>query len=694
MMFSIFIMLLSGCTSYLHDEKRTLLIASSEAFQRFSGEFENTPYFKKHKPSAIAVLPFTQTDSKTFSVEIDEEKPAEIVRRGMYNHIASLPFIDLEMYETDKRLKNAGIGDAHDVKALLLENPSKLKSILGVDAVVAGNVTHFDRFFMGIYSQVAVGCEVQLIDLDSGKLLWRAKHTSKAHGGGLSLNPIGIAVAAVSAAWNLRSEEILSQTDNLFREIVSTIDAPGLPPPSERRALRIDLFAVTNADKPYRSGDKIAFRVIGDPNCRVYVDIGDFQHGIDLFPAPPAEKRKLQDRISATLRENLQEPDSPLSEDIITAALQEFQGREIYEGDYTVEPGIEVTGQMARAHLVGESGAKRSEFDTIHAIHIDSRPPSSPGGIEGHPLDNKVRLTWNQNPESDLAAYEIWMSSTRSTGYNLVGKKENNTFILDNMVNFSKRYVKLKAIDKTGNESPFGDIVEVVALPDPDLLKALHLGPSLTGKISTVALLTPDNNPYTLLDELIITENGALHISPGVDIRFGPEARIHIDGGDLMVYGQREKPVRFSPQFSNSVSADWQGIILDNAKRVSIRNTSIENAEIGIRIINSAPTIFGVTITRCSQAGIYLSENAKPHIRCSSFIGNSGQGAMVIEGGGIAPVIRNNRFRDNAPFNVQSYTPLKIDLTENVWDKTDAAYFLGNIEWLPVLESLPALCDE
>jgi hypothetical protein len=62
------------------------------------------------------------------------------------------------------------------IMAIISKNPQKLKSILGVDSVISGEITHFDRIFMGIYSQVAVGCEVKMWDLQTGKLLWRAKH--------------------------------------------------------------------------------------------------------------------------------------------------------------------------------------------------------------------------------------------------------------------------------------------------------------------------------------------------------------------------------------------------------------------------------------------------------------------------------------------------------------------------------------
>ncbi len=66
----------------------------------------------------------------------------------------------------------------------------------------------------------------------------------------------------------------------------------------------------------------------------------------------------------------------------------------------------------------------------------------------------------------------------------------------------------------------------------------------------------------------------------------------------------------------------------------------------------------------------------------------------MIEGEGLAPVIRNNVFKNNNPFQVQSYTPLEIDLTGNYWGRSDpeADWFLGEVVWKPALAKPTAPC--
>lgn len=46
---------LSGCAHYKGDNPVPTILATSEAFKAFDGEYENTAYYKNHKPESIAV---------------------------------------------------------------------------------------------------------------------------------------------------------------------------------------------------------------------------------------------------------------------------------------------------------------------------------------------------------------------------------------------------------------------------------------------------------------------------------------------------------------------------------------------------------------------------------------------------------------------------------------------------------------
>ena len=139
-------------------------------------------------------------------------------------------------------------------------------------------------------------------DLKTGNLLWRAKHVSRAHAGGISVSPIGLIVATVASVWNLRATEMMSQTDDLFREIISTIDLPESERVVQVHPPRIDMFATMNTGKPFTIGKKVAFRLIGDPNNSAYVDLGDFKSGIELTPVPGNVKQALQTEVLEAIK--------------------------------------------------------------------------------------------------------------------------------------------------------------------------------------------------------------------------------------------------------------------------------------------------------------------------------------------------------------------------------------------------------
>jgi hypothetical protein len=108
---AVFLLLLAlplGCAYHLEEGGKAVILASSEAFKNFSGEYENTRHFERYKPKRIAVLPFQDLEQKLYSIDFDSDDPAGIVRRGLYNHIASLPFEDVELFQVDRMVKMRG----------------------------------------------------------------------------------------------------------------------------------------------------------------------------------------------------------------------------------------------------------------------------------------------------------------------------------------------------------------------------------------------------------------------------------------------------------------------------------------------------------------------------------------------------------------------------------------------------------
>ncbi len=684
------IFLCAGC-AHTGSRESPGFVMTTEAFDFFSGEYKNTQMLKKDVPESIAVAPFAYKGEEFWSTADKDEDPSRIVRRGMYNHISSLPFKDLEIREINRRLRNAGIPGNKKIMQLLEDNPRKLKSILGVDALVIGNVTSFERVYLGVVSQIAVGCEVSMFDLDSGELLWTAEHTSRAAAGGISLSPLGLALDAVASLWNLREGAMLEQTDNLFREIVSTIDIPESLRTARIEPPKINLFTTLNADRPFKAGEKISFRLIGDPDCKAYVDLLGFKSSINLRPVSPKVKEALQSKIIKQIQAEYKKTGHELTSELKQAIRKEIREKAIYEGSYTVEPGEQAYGLMAKGYLVAGDGGQAFNIDALHNIDVDGRPPGAPTKFSARSLNTKAELSWKPPEDKDIAFYRVLLSSTPLSGYTLEKKCEKNQTIVKDLKNFQTVYLITQAVDKAGNQGKKSVYRECVPLPEPGIFDLPQPGPKLSGKISGKIFLNQKHGPFRITNSVTVSKGSTVFVGPGAVLLMQPNTGIRVKG-TFKAFGLPGERIEIRPVSGDS--GGFKGVFLDGAKSAALHRVDIEHARTGITIKKCAPVIRHCKISGCTQAGLKLKSGARPEISFSGISENSGMGALIISGKGLRPTIHNNEFTNNAPFHVQSYAPIEIDISGNFWDEgKSTGGFLGNLKIEPELEKSPLDSD-
>lgn len=681
---------LAGC-AVVSTSGKGAVAATDESFKHFSGEFENSALMRKAPPRTVAVLPFTGDPARWKSAP-EGQDPRQVLRKALYNHLASLPFRDMEIDETDRRLREAGLDDPAAQAKALAEDPGRLRSVLGVDAVVLAEVTHYDRLYLGIASLVSVGCEVRMVSLAGGKLLWRARQVSRGLGGGVSESPLGLLTGALAAIWNLRHEELYSQSDDLFREMVATIGRPEHPAPADAPPA-IALFAALRPERPLRRGEEVVLRLVGDPNCEAYADLGAFRTHIPLKPLGPAESQALRADILRQAAQRSEKAGRPLTPDLARLLDAELAARTVYEGSYVVEPDAEAYGLAARGYLVSVSGEQALRADPGPALDIDARPPDAPSGLAAEPLDRKVRLAWKESPDKDLAGYQVLASPSGLTGFARVAESEHPEALVQGLDNFVPVFLRVAAVDKAGNVSEMSPYVKTAALPDPSLAGLPSPGPVLGGILRDKVRLRADMGPFLVRDTLVVARGAALHIEPGCILRFAPGAGLAVRGGDLAVYGAPAQPVRFIPEAAAAPAGAWSGLTLEGGGRISLAGAEIQGAEIGLTVRQSAPALHAVRILGSSQAGVLLEDNARPVITCSRIAGNQGMGGMVVQGQGVGPSLSGVAFLDNTPFDVQNFAPVELDLAGNWWGGATAGpAILGPARTQPALPYPPADC--
>ena len=99
--------------------------------------------------------------------------------------------------------------------------------------------------------------------------------------------------------------------------------------------------------------------------------------------------------------------------------------------------------------------------------HHDYEPPSPPTGLWTQTGDNSIELFWDENRESDIDGYNVFVSSSYNGRYELIGSTRSNYFLDNGAANGKIYYYAVTAFDYEGNES---DLSKDVAydIPRPE----------------------------------------------------------------------------------------------------------------------------------------------------------------------------------------------------------------------------------
>ena len=152
----------------------------------------------------------------------------------------------MELHKIDELLERAGLADP---ELLRKTPPEKLGALLGVDAVIFGEVSDFDKYFLVMYSQVAVGAEVKMYDAKTGHFLWSGKHKVRKHEGGVSTNPVGIVATVIVTALNMRDIQLCAQRRSVSRHGQDHSGADACPGQTSPRHFAFDAGHAGTAEK-------------------------------------------------------------------------------------------------------------------------------------------------------------------------------------------------------------------------------------------------------------------------------------------------------------------------------------------------------------------------------------------------------------------------------------------------------------
>lgn len=648
----------------------------------FEGEYKVDPYFEKNKPRTVAVLPFVNNAAS--------QQGSEAVRRGFFNHFSSLPYKEMKTYAIDDRLNRAGLTDPEVIAG---KTPQELGKILDVDAVIYGNVSNFDKLFLAMYSQVAVGAELKMYETKTGHFLWSGKHVARIHEGGISASPVGIVATIVATSMNLRDIQLLRACDDLFREMVKTI-----PVPSTEEALRppgIIILTQDTRNQPKKAGDEIKVVMQGDKGMAATFDIGDYRRDILMKEVDPGW----------------------------------------YLGTYKVLPGDNVSRAVITGHLKDTTGNRADWIDALGTVTLDTIPPAKPKPLAATGRNTFINLEWEKSGEKDLAGYVVYRSDTPLSGFKRVTGTEFTGYRDSGLVNFQKYFYRVSALDLAGNESELSDIMPGMPVAP---------GPTrVSGLIESDTVWYSGASPYILEGEVRVLAKATLSIEPGAEIVSNGEGII-VEGGmkalgdelNLITFDARSAPAgQAQPgQETGPGPAEWKGIIFNNTREKEniLRRCIVRNAVTGVLCRSSSPhleeceitgnatgikiegsfsqaLVSGNSITKNKAAGIEITGSSPPIIEKNRITDNAGSGIVVVEsspniyfnwinrnkGAGIAVrksqtvILRNNIF-DNGVDLLGEASGTPVNARDNWWGTVQVPGILakikGRVDMNPILD--------
>jgi fibronectin type 3 domain-containing protein len=111
----------------------------------------------------------------------------------------------------------------------------------------------------------------------------------------------------------------------------------------------------------------------------------------------------------------------------------------------------------------GDADALSGRSEPVIITPVDRFPPAVPAGLHAVPSVGSIELSWNPNPEPDLAGYYVYRSVDGGP-FHRVEELLRTPSYRDNAVDPGKRSrYAVSSVDQSGNESMRSQPVEAVA---------------------------------------------------------------------------------------------------------------------------------------------------------------------------------------------------------------------------------------
>lgn len=572
-------------------------------------------------PRTIAVLPFQN--------ETDSEFAYEVVRRTIANHFSTSNYRMLHWRDVDTRLQLAGLESSEAVSA---KSHAEIRDILGVDGLIYGDVTHYEKTFAAVAARISVGVDLKFVNA-SDEVIWQVSNVQKSYAGGVATTPVGLIMNALLAARHIYGDiNLYRAADDLGRSLATQLPQPESV--SQRAKPMISNVVHSGVSQYLNYGDTLEIGIEGAPGMTAVASI-DGIGLIDLTEAEPGQ----------------------------------------YVGKIALDKKHNVTDTAVIGRLQDEFGQTSSWVSPYGLLNVDNTPPPQVGSIEAESRDNGIALAWQAPAASDVAGYEVSWSQTETGEAVATVASANSNLALSPVPNFQPAYVSVVAIDRAGNRSEAAQVMSMAA-PDPRYSSAEDIDTTIPEVLSGTFRLTASGSPYYLRNSSRIATDGVVFIEPGVQIVVSPAGRLSVLG-EIHAFGNNEHHIWVTGEADNTFD---EFLILQSTRSMKLGGLHIEGAGIPIQITAGSPLISDSVFSNSAFNAITVDGSARPVISNCKIDGAKATGVLV--SGQAQPEFKNNHFANNEPFHLQNGSTYELDLSGNQFEPPASEMtVLGNVSY-------------
>jgi parallel beta-helix repeat protein len=193
------------------------------------------------------------------------------------------------------------------------------------------------------------------------------------------------------------------------------------------------------------------------------------------------------------------------------------------------------------------------------------------------------------------------------------------------------------------------------------LLAVQPNGPSPAILITRDTIWTLVDSPIIISNDVIVYPNATLTIEPGVEVRFGENLSLIVNG-QLIANGLENEQIRFTSNKFLPQPGDWNGILFSSVRPSQLAYCTIEYAKIGINVINGIVQAKNSMISNNSE-GISIENSLATFI--ANEITNNTQNGIYITGNNSA-TLQNNTITSNGDGIFLSGNLSSVSITRNV----------------------------